>query len=113
MTTGKVHPRPRPARVYRLLVEYPEGSEDPGWVPEAWRETEDRPTFRWPRVRDYLSEEGAHTRAAMLREYGAKVEVIASDPVRWTAAYARPGGPCPDCPTLMPCVLHPTGEAAL
>lgn len=81
-------------RVYRLQVAYPEGSHDehgqpvPGWEPTGWHPgaydpTEGPEPFHWPRVHLYLSPGGASRRAAQLREWGATVEVEASNPVEW------------------------------
>jgi hypothetical protein len=93
----------RPACVYRLLITYPEGSLESGWEPACWK-NETRPdardlltsrrarkyrkwqrdrTFRWPRNHNFLSSSGAYDRAALLRSYGAVVEVQRSFPVEW------------------------------
>jgi hypothetical protein len=79
--------------VYRLDVTYPEGSHDDDWAPEGWEpepvmEAETgawyEPPFRWPAVgRLYLSRSAASRRADLLRSYGARVEVVRSEPVRW------------------------------
>lgn len=85
----------RDVRVYRLFVAYPEGSLEPGWVPRHWDEIlaaiADRKRrrsvrqrgFRWPRERMFLSASSAYYRAALLRWFGAEVEVLASEPVTW------------------------------
>jgi hypothetical protein len=85
----------RIVHVYRLEVEYPPGSDAPGWVPACWGEmlasVRDRAErralrrrgFRWPRERMYLSASGAWSRAALLTMFGATVFVDASDPVTW------------------------------
>jgi hypothetical protein len=86
-------------RVYRLEIDYPEGSGAPGWRPAVWTDpaylaTCDRRLrreirrrlrgpFKWPRERMYLSASGAHNRAWKLRFYGAVVTVRASAPVEW------------------------------
>jgi hypothetical protein len=76
-------------RVYRLEIVYPEGSRVPGWEPYAWRVMSRRqrrklpPVFKWPRERQFLSSSGAYGRAALLRAFGAEVEVYASAPVTW------------------------------
>jgi hypothetical protein len=78
-------------RVYRLNVTYPPGSLEPGWEPPGWTITgpngyEDRPDFRWPRERLYLSRSGAKTGADLFRKYGAEVTIERSDPVTWPDA---------------------------
>lgn len=75
-------------RVYRLVVEVPEESWEPGWMPEGWGHQpwtpeEERTTFQWPRTRDYLSRSGAEKRADLFRKYGATVRVVASAPVEF------------------------------
>jgi hypothetical protein len=76
--------------VYRLWVEYPEGSREYGWAPAGWApEPQGDPdadtAFRWPAVHDFLSRRGAETRAKLLRGFGATVEVLRSDPVGWSS----------------------------
>ena len=86
----------RAQRVYRLVITYPEGSHVPGWRPACWddprflatlttrqRRECKRARFQWPRERLFLSSSGAYGRAAVLRWYGARVEILASDPVAW------------------------------
>jgi hypothetical protein len=85
----------RVTRVYRLDIQYPEGSDAPGWVPACWpdflasikdkaeRRAVRRRGFRWPRERLYLSASGAWSRAWLLMAFGAVVDVDASDPVTW------------------------------
>lgn len=87
--------RGRTLRVYRLDVEYPPGSREPGWQPPGWEENWDKhpefwgageeefPPFRWPRVGRYLSKSGAGKRARTLRKLGAEVTVVSSRPVEW------------------------------
>ena len=78
-------------RVYRLDVWYPSGDRYAEWEPPGWDETSMDPDtgavvdvpFRWPMVRQYLSKNGAETRAKLLRSYGATVTVVASEPVTW------------------------------
>jgi hypothetical protein len=82
-------------RAYRLVIDYPPGSLEPGWSPACWdallRDVKDRGTrrklrargFRWPRERMFLSASGAYSRAALLRWYGAVVGVEPSEPVTW------------------------------
>lgn len=85
----------RAAYVYRLIIFYPPGSQEPGWKPAAWgsylagiadkakrREARKR-GFRWPRERKFLSRDAAYGRATMLRWLGAAVEVQRSEPVTW------------------------------
>jgi hypothetical protein len=93
-------------RVYRLDIDYPEGSRDitpgdtaAGWQPAEWdaavgpfaaywAHEEDRgdPPFRWPSERLFLSRSGAARRAALLRLCGCTVGVVASYPVAWNEA---------------------------
>lgn len=85
----------RIVRVYRIAVEYPPGSDAPGWVPACWdeflagikdkakRREMRRRGFRWPREHLYLSASGAWSRAYLLAVFGATVDVEASDPVTW------------------------------
>lgn len=82
--------------VYRLEVEYPEGSLDPGWAPPDWRDISRRlgwghgydteheyvPPFRWPKQRNYFSSENASKRAHLLRELGANVQILVGK-VEW------------------------------
>lgn len=86
----------RNVRVFRLEITYPEGSRLPGWVPERWeswlrslpplkRRRVRKAGFRWPRERMFLSSSGAYDRAALLRAFGAEVQVLRSDPVTWPA----------------------------
>lgn len=76
--------------VYRLDVTLPEGANAWDFTPENWQEPrwngdpDDSTAFRWPRYdRLYLSASGAGKRAALLRLYGAKVEIVRSNPVDW------------------------------
>jgi hypothetical protein len=82
------------AHVWRLDVIYPEGSRLPGFRPYGWeaylrslpalkRRRMRKAGFRWPRERLFLSSSGAYERAALLRAFGADVEVYRSDPVTW------------------------------
>lgn len=87
-------------RIYRLVVQYPEGSHDSeGWPVDSWEPPDWRPVdlieepdtgawitppFKWPSVRCYLSRTGAEGRAKLLRRYGAVVEVQRSEPVVWS-----------------------------
>ena len=85
----------RIVRVYRIVVEYPPGSDASGWAPACWDEflagIKDRAKrremrrrgFRWPREHLYLSASGAWSRAGLLHWFGATVDVEASDPVSW------------------------------
>jgi hypothetical protein len=85
----------RQCRVFRLEIEYPPGSDAPGWVPDIWpeflagmrdrarrRELRER-GFRWPRERMFLSSSSAYARAGLLIWFGATVYVEASSPVTW------------------------------
>jgi hypothetical protein len=94
---------PHPTIVYRLAIEYPAGSQAPGWEPAGWNpdsfdqgsdpdlplfcgpydDLDDCYPFRWPRERVYLSRSGAARRARALRKYGAVVTVVQSLPVEW------------------------------
>jgi hypothetical protein len=82
------------ARVYRLLIAYPAGSDDPKWTPACWEALlSDMPAkwrrsarargFRWPRERMFLSAGSAYHRALLLQWFGAVVAVQASEPVTW------------------------------
>jgi hypothetical protein len=86
----------RPVYVYRLVVGYPPGSHEPGWVPARWEEflkgvysdrreraRVRRRGFRWPRVRLYLSSAAAYHRAWLLEFFGARVDVQRSNEVLW------------------------------
>lgn len=75
--------------VYRLVVQLPPGSDAPGWRPAGYdearfpRQPDDGAPFRWPPRRHYLSWASATTRAALLRSWGATVDIAASAQVRW------------------------------
>jgi hypothetical protein len=82
--------------VFCLEIEYPEGSDKPGWWPASWYTLSDETRrkaieqgFRWPPERMYLSRSGAYGRAWLLRWCGAKVTVRRSAPVTWP----EPGEP--------------------
>lgn len=83
----------RPVYVYKLAIEYPPGSTEPGWEPPGYQsETvmtpdgfEDR-EFSWPHERAYLSREGAIQRAGILRGWGANVGILRSERVTWAKA---------------------------
>jgi hypothetical protein len=85
---------PRPTHVYKLVIEYPPGSLEPGWEPPGWDpletdtdwvvdEYDEMRWAGWPQNRLYLSRTGAKRRADLLRKYGAAVEVVQSLPVEW------------------------------
>jgi hypothetical protein len=89
--------------VYRLEITYPEGSSEPGWRPALWSDPEflrlfSRRTrrwyrtreFRWPHEHLYLSASGAGSRAALLRSWGAEVEVVRSLPVEFPVGTGEP-----------------------
>lgn len=83
----------RPTFVYRLDVTLPEGAHAWDFAPENWQAPEwsgnpdEDSSFRWPRYdRVYLSASGARTRADLLRSYGAKVEIVRSQEVKWAAS---------------------------
>jgi hypothetical protein len=89
---------PAPVHVYRLRIEYPAGSFEPGWKPAAWsspllakrlRRQLARQEFRWPRERLFLSRSGAWRRAFLLISYGARAEVERSAPVTWPLPEVR------------------------
>lgn len=75
--------------VFRLIVEKPEGSEEPGWEPEGWRQPwmGEHNRFTWPRRRHWLSSEGASRRARQLREWGAKVRIEMALVENWRPAF--------------------------
>jgi hypothetical protein len=85
----------RTVYVYRLVIEYPEGSDKPGWKPACWgallKDIKDRGRrravrergFYWPRERLFLSADGAWHRAWVLTRFGAQVEVERSEAVTW------------------------------
>jgi hypothetical protein len=83
-------------RVYSLEIDYPEGSDAPGWRPALWddpkylaglpreeRRALRKREFRWPRERHFLSSSGAYGRALLLSAYGCLVTVRRSDAVTW------------------------------
>jgi hypothetical protein len=89
----------RNVRVHRLEIIYPEGSREPGWRPDSWdsylrslpvlkRRRLRKAGFSWPRERMFLSSSSAYQRAALLRAFGADVEVLRSDPVTWPAHWS-------------------------
>lgn len=82
------------AHVYRLKIDYPPGSQEPGWEPAGWiprlgQEPETGATvelpFRWPSERRFLSFAGARARVRELEGYGAAVTLERSLPVEWPA----------------------------
>lgn len=83
--------------VYRLVIQYPEGSREPGWTPPLYRDPEWRrqlplrarlrityaARFRWPRERMFLTSDKAWSRAYWLKACGAQVTILRSQPVTW------------------------------
>lgn len=91
--------------VYRLVVEYPQGSLEQGWEPALYRDREWRRQlplrervrlsvgggrrFSWPKERQFLSSDGAWARAWWLKACGAEVTILRSQPVTWVDAEPR------------------------
>lgn len=88
--------------VWKLDVEYPEGSQDDegrfvdDWEPEGWNPSERyilqyaTEEFHWPTVRRfYLSRSAAVDRALLLESYGAKVRLLRSEPLEFRERYFR------------------------
>lgn len=89
----------RTMHLYRLDVIYPEGSDDPSWVPdedewvalceergytEYWGDAFRYPEWPgWPTPRIYRTRHGAEKRAHYLERFGAKVTIHKSLPVQW------------------------------
>jgi hypothetical protein len=106
--------RDRAAYVYRLVITYPPGSREPGWLPAAYTDPDGpfswrlrrhlrRAGFRWPAERLFLSSSGAHNRAWRLRYYGAQVRVQRSDLVTWADdQFDEPPEPVRACPACLP-----------
>ena len=82
--------------VFRLIITYPEGSQEPGWRPALWSDPGyiatlprlerwqlRRARFRWPRERLFLSASSAWFRAWTLARYGAQVRIRRSEQVTW------------------------------
>jgi hypothetical protein len=79
--------------VYRLVVDYPPGSLEPGWEPEGWgqerkglsfkRLMRQEDPFKWPRNSLCFSATTAKRRAELFREAGATVAIQRSEPVTW------------------------------
>lgn len=104
----------RPRYVYRLKITFPDGSMDangfpvPGWRPkadvlgnpidpeEALRLESWSGAVKWPRVRDYLSEKGAHDRAWLFEKWGCLVEVVRSAPVDFSGGVVQRNPMTPD-----------------
>jgi hypothetical protein len=117
--------------VYRLVIQYPEGSDRPGWKPACWgallKSIKDRGRrravrergFRWPRERLFLSADGAYSRMGLLMQFGAQVQVQRSEPVIWweevdamdwwpcTAGHAESGPQYTDKPFGVPGATSP------
>lgn len=79
---------------YRLVVTYPEDSNEVDWVPEGWEAICEKKgwsdhnhpmdiPFAWPRRRIYFSSSAANERAELLRLYGATVTVERSNAITW------------------------------
>jgi len=101
MTDSPTGRKIRHLHVYRVdVLRYPEGSLEPGWRPECWRNPDRtlmprglrglrlrrflaRGTFRWPVPRRCLSSSTAWRQAGLLTWYGATVRVVRSNPVTW------------------------------
>lgn len=95
--------------VFKLEIEYPEGSQQPGWTPEHWPTPNrlgsfwrwvlpaDRSkAFKWPKERVWLSSVAAYRRAWLLRSLGCSVVVRRSLRVQWeTEPWTGSGGPLP------------------
>jgi len=85
----------RAVYVYRLVISYPPGSQEPGWKPACWdallRDVKDKREraavrkrgFRWPRERKFMSASAAYRRSLLLQWFGATVDVQRSEPVTW------------------------------
>lgn len=78
----------RPSRLYRLIIEKPAGSDQPGWRPAGWDDNgpfvdPDSGVFRWPVARTFLTRAAAENKANKFRAYGAKVTIQESNPVTW------------------------------
>lgn len=82
--------------VFRLLIEYPEGSMEPGWRPALWSNPEflarlnrkakrelARTEFHWPRERKFLTANSAWNRAWELQVLGCRVHILRSAPAVW------------------------------
>lgn len=77
-------------RVYKLEIEYPEGSHIPDWTPELYKDQEApyqrdpwTKLWQWPRERMYLSQRAANRRATLLRNQDCQVRVVRSFPIEW------------------------------
>ncbi len=75
-------------RIYRVVIDsYPEGSDEPGWVPATWDPgwvtPDDRQEFSWPRRKQYFSHASAWDRMALFERYGAKAHIETSKPIEW------------------------------
>jgi hypothetical protein len=68
----------RDRRVFRLIVTLP---DEPDLT--HWEEDGMMVPFHWPMNRAYLSLTGAQRRAQIFERYGATVEIVRSQPVRW------------------------------
>lgn len=87
--------------VWKLDVEYPEGSQDDmgyfvddwqpgGWDPEHGLLKYGSEEFVWPKVRKiYQSRSAAVERALLLESYGAKVRLLRSEPLELRERYFR------------------------
>jgi hypothetical protein len=77
--------------VYKLVIQYPAGSDAWDWQPEGYEAGfgseifggADGREFSWPAERLFLSRSGAKRRKALLEGWGAKVTVRQSLRVEW------------------------------
>lgn len=99
--------------MYRLIVAYPEGSQEYDWEPQGWEpehwgkdpETgaDEHAPFSWPGLRNFLSRSGAEHRAWEFMKYGATVAIEESEPIAWSGI-EKPVRPDPTPPAQPPAV---------
>jgi hypothetical protein len=91
--------------IYKLVVEYPEGADAPGWYPavfdnrevrsllsikERWGLRGDKKNFRWPRTRNiWISHSACWRRAWLLHTFGCRVVILRSDPLSFNSDIKR------------------------